>query len=225
MVATSGKWSGGEWRLAPSLVALWQQANAIAPNRSRRSDGSIGDRAHQARKSDHNPQESGKVDWVDGIDITHDPDGGLDIHAWARQMAARREPRLDYVISNRWIWSRRTGRWSRYTGPNPHTAHAHFSVHDGGRFDTSSWFDGVPIFSTPVDREPPPPPAPRPIEVPDMFLAQSPQFGQRFVFIEGSTIIDIGAQQGADAKGLPVVPLSPEQLDKLRQAFTRSVVL
>lgn len=58
-----------------------------------------------------------------------------------------------------------------------------------------------------------------------MFLAQSPQFGQRFVFIEGSTIIDIGAQPGADAKGLPVVPLSPAQLDKLRQAFGRSVVL
>lgn len=223
MVALSGKWSGGTWRLAPSLEAAWREANRLAPNRSRRSDGSIGDAAHQARKSDHNPKEGGGTDWVDAIDLTNDPDGGFDAHAHAQQLAARADPRVKYVISNGRIWQRGIG-WSGYGGPNPHRAHIHISIRPEGRFETSSWFGAAPA-PRPTPPAPPPPPTPRPIEVPDMFLAQSPQFGQRFVFIEGSTIIDIGAQPGADAKGLPVVPLSPAQLDKLRQAFGRSVVL
>ena len=43
------------WIVAPSLDALLAQLNALAPGRSRASDGSIGDAAHAARTSNHNP--------------------------------------------------------------------------------------------------------------------------------------------------------------------------
>lgn len=154
-VAKSGTWSGGRWVLAPSLVALEAEADRVAPGRSVRSDGSIGDHAHAVRKSDHNPQESGAVDYVDAIDITHDPRSGMDIHARLRTIAARRDPRVDYLISNGRIWSlaRASEGWRPYTGSNPHTGHGHISVRDSGRHDTSPWFAAVPPFPTP---QPPP---------------------------------------------------------------------
>ena len=43
------------WRLARSLETLRAQINRIAPNRSKVSDGTIGDAKHASRSSDHNP--------------------------------------------------------------------------------------------------------------------------------------------------------------------------
>ena len=77
--------SGRGWRLAPSLIAFEQEANRLAPRRSQASDGSIGDAAHRARVSDHNPDGG----WVHGLDLTHDPRGGFDAHAHGRSIAAR----------------------------------------------------------------------------------------------------------------------------------------
>ena len=149
MVAVAGR----GWKLAPSLEAAWREANRIAPGRSRISDGSIGDAAHSARTSDHNPDRG----WVDALDLTHDPAGGFDAHGHARQIAARRDPRVHYIISNRRIWnSRRASEgWRNYTGSNPHNRHIHISILDSGRGDTSPWFGAVVPF--------PQPPAP-PIE-------------------------------------------------------------
>ena len=42
------------WRVARSLDVLLGQLNALAPERSKASDGSIGDAAHASRSSDHN---------------------------------------------------------------------------------------------------------------------------------------------------------------------------
>lgn len=86
MVATRGR----GWQLAPSLVAMVEEADRLAPARSRASDGSIGDGAHASRKSDHNPDQG----WIDAVDITHDPAGGFDAHAHARNVAARHDPRI-----------------------------------------------------------------------------------------------------------------------------------
>src|ERR1043165_429852 len=49
------------WYIAKSLETLRHQLNTIAPNRSTKSDGGIGDAAHSARLSDHNPTSSGQV--------------------------------------------------------------------------------------------------------------------------------------------------------------------
>lgn len=169
-VAHSGRWAGGVWKLAPCLIAMEAEADLIAPRRRRTSDGSIGDHAHAVRRSDHNPDEEGVTDWVDALDISHDPAGGMDIHAHARTIAARRDPRIDYIISNRRIWSRTNPTWRPYNGSNPHTLHAHFSVVDALRGDTSPWFNAVPPFPTapPAPAPPPVPPTRVPAEEDDM---------------------------------------------------------
>ena len=85
------------WRLARSLEALRSAANKAAPNRSKASDGTIGDAAHSSRASDHNPNKAGVVQ---GMDLTHDPAGGLDSYWLAEQLLLSRDPRIKYVISN-----------------------------------------------------------------------------------------------------------------------------
>lgn len=126
------------WRVARSLDVLLGQINARYPNRSKVSDGSIGDAAHATRDSDHNP-------WVKrfgmGIvrarDFTHDPAHGFDAHAFANRLKNYAEnvghPALKaeaYIISNRriWSWNRRAEGWRPYGGTNPHSQHVHVSV-------------------------------------------------------------------------------------------------
>lgn len=162
MVARSGRWTGGEWRLAPSLAAMVDEANMLAPRRSKASDGSIGDAAHRARTSQHNPDESGRVDWVDAIDLTHDPKGGWDAHRRARDVAARRDPRIRYIISAGEIWQPGIG-WSGYGGENKHHGHAHFSVRADGRQDLSRWWPASWLTPPPFrGTAPPPRPSRRP---------------------------------------------------------------
>lgn len=146
------------WRLAPALVAMRDEANRLAPKRSKRSDGTIGDVSHSSRTSDHNPDKAG---WVDALDLTHDPAGGFDAHARADQIAARGDKRISYIISNRRIWNPaldKPGVWRKYTGSNPHTLHAHFSVADAHRQSTAPWW---PTSSTPAPK-PIPTPVPKP---------------------------------------------------------------
>lgn len=56
-------------RLVAAGVTLRNQIDRKWPNRDRRSDGWIGDKAHQARRSDHNPDPHG---WVHALDIDAD---------------------------------------------------------------------------------------------------------------------------------------------------------
>lgn len=56
-------------RLVAAGVKLRQQIDKAFPGRDKRSDGWIGDRAHQGRKSDHNPDKRG---FVHAIDIDAD---------------------------------------------------------------------------------------------------------------------------------------------------------
>jgi hypothetical protein len=122
------EWPGGgvraavAWHVAASLEVLRQQLNALAPQRSKISDGGIGDWAHATRASDHNPWYRNTVT---ARDFTHDPDGGLDGERLARALVASGDRRIKYLIWNRRIWQ---GTWEPYTGVNAHTHHLHVSV-------------------------------------------------------------------------------------------------
>lgn len=66
------------WRVARALLTLRREVVALAPRRSKASDGTISDAAHQGRNTDHNPWvRDGGVGMVTALDITHDPAGWL----------------------------------------------------------------------------------------------------------------------------------------------------
>jgi hypothetical protein len=147
----------GERRMAvlvPAGVTLRSEFDRIAPHRDRSSDGWIGDPRHRGEVSDHNPDETGRVDIHDAdhvnevhaIDVTANlRRPGLSMERAVQHLVHRArsgaERRLRYVIYNRRIW-RRSGGWhqERYHGDDPHTAHAHFSFN----YDTRSERDTRP---------------------------------------------------------------------------------
>ncbi len=141
------------WRLAKSLETLREQVNALAPHRSKDSDGSIGDEAHASRASDHNPyiRDHG-IGVVRAIDITHDPGGGLDSYALAEILRKNADRRIRYIISNRKI-ANPGQAWRKYSGSNPHDHHVHISVSEAKSLydDTSPWtIDGVAAAGTDI---------------------------------------------------------------------------
>lgn len=153
-------------RLAHSLATLRDQCNAAAPKRSKKSDGWIGDTAHSARKSDHNPNARGVVQ---ALDITHDPKNGMNSYGLAETLRLSRDPRIKYVISNGRIFSATESpwQWRKYSGSNKHSMHVHVSVADDPKKydDDSEWDIGLyaVVKPKPVPAAPPPPAA-APIE-------------------------------------------------------------
>jgi peptidoglycan hydrolase-like protein with peptidoglycan-binding domain len=121
------------WIVAESLERLRQQLNALAPNRSKVSDGGIGDEDHANRSSDHNPHVViGGQHLVTARDFTHDPVGGLDCAKLRDALIRARDSRIKYLIFRGQIISGAGGPqpWvaRRYAGPNPHAKHLHLSV-------------------------------------------------------------------------------------------------
>lgn len=169
------------WRLAESLRALRAECDAAAPDRSKASDGTIGDAAHAASRSDHNPNADGVVC---ALDITHDPDGGADCHAWAERVRTGGNPNLKYIIFAGRIASITRGlEWRPYGGRNPHRNHMHVSVGRGedGRStgpydDAGSW--GI-SSAAPVPAPPSPEPEQPADQAPPFPLPQGWYFGPR----------------------------------------------
>lgn len=132
---------------APSVKRMFIDANRIAPNRKKASDGICASSQHHAQNpsSDH---EAGPDGLAHAGDLTHDPANGWDAHARAKEAIARRDRRLKYTISNRTITSSypvgSKPAWTPrpYNGSNPHIAHAHQSVKSGPSYDndTSPWW-------------------------------------------------------------------------------------
>jgi hypothetical protein len=125
----------------------------MAPSRNKADDGTIGDPAHQARKSDHNPDTNGVVT---AMDITNDPAHGADAGAIAEMLRLSKDRRIKYVISNRRIFSSLVSpwQWRRYDGVNAHTEHVHISVIDDPALydDTAQWeLDRIAKTSVPQD--------------------------------------------------------------------------
>ena len=151
MVATTGVIGGKRWALAKSLVALFVEADRLYPDRSRASDGSIGDPAHAARDSDHNPDASGDVL---AADLTDDKAHGCDADALADHLVAIHDQRVEYVIRNGQrakSYGSNAWTWRTYTGVNAHASHTHISIHDtdAAKNDTSPWFPTQGVDMTP----------------------------------------------------------------------------
>lgn len=136
------------WRVAYSLDQLLKQINTLAPNRSKASDGSIGDAEHkkQGSASDHNPWfVLGGQALVTARDFTHDPANGLDCNKLAAALIAAKDPRIKYLIwQGRLIDSRavagngyRPWTWQPSSG---HHQHLHLSVMaNASADDTRPW--------------------------------------------------------------------------------------
>jgi hypothetical protein len=131
------------WRVAKSLLLLREQIDSRYPNRSKSSDGTIGNAEHSSRTSDHNPNNEGVVC---ALDITNDPAHGLRSREVAEALVASKDRRIKYIISNGEICSGfEQGKppwiWRKYKGANPHTHHFHISVRGEKKFydDMTTW--------------------------------------------------------------------------------------
>jgi len=127
---------------------LREQFDDSYPDRDRRSDGWIGDTRHQARPSDHNPDEQGIVRAIDidrDLSGTPKPDLMPDLADQLRLAAKRGEKRISYLIFQGRIASSKKGwAWRPYDGANKHNHHIHISFTKAG--DTDSSFFNIPML-------------------------------------------------------------------------------
>lgn len=190
------------WRLAKSLDTLRKQVNELAPKRGKADDGTLGDTAHSARKSDHNVNNKGVVQ---AMDLTHDPAGGFNSYAFAELLRVKRDFRIKYVISNGRIFSGPVGvkpwQWRPYSGSNKHDRHVHVSVEDVASLydDPKKWDLGVAAV------KPPPPPDVEPVAEPDDTKPHAAEVGEPKTGITAGAkgVVGVGAlgiaSQGWDA--------------------------
>lgn len=126
-------------RSAYSLDVLLEEVNARAPHRDKASDGWLGDQAHAARVSDHNPDSQGVVR---ARDFDDDPLGGHNATEFAEFLRQSRDHRIKYVIDQGRMFSsystsyRRAWEWGPYDGINAHEQHTHVSVVADDRADS-----------------------------------------------------------------------------------------
>jgi hypothetical protein len=128
------------WVTVPNLNELGAQMNERFPSRDKGSDGTIGDAAHQASASSHNPDISGTPEYRDGDSVNEvrardidkdlrDPAGVTMedvVQLWVKLARAGQLWWVRYIIYNKRIWHKRDGYLTRtYTGDNAHTDHVH----------------------------------------------------------------------------------------------------
>jgi hypothetical protein len=126
-------------KLCAAGIQLREQIDDLYIERSRKSDGWIGDTRHSTRKSDHNPDANGIVR---AIDITSDlgthPEEAYALVEKIRKLAKKGDKRIKYIIYDGKIMSPILG-WKRraYKGANPHRSHFHISFTTLGDKDGS----------------------------------------------------------------------------------------
>jgi len=130
-------------KLVVGGVRLRKQIDQRWPNRDRRSDGWIGDKAHSKRRSQHNPDKNG---WVRAIDIDADLNKSK-TESWhlaetIKAKAVKGDKRISYIIHQGRICSSRLNwKWRVYLGSNPHHTHIHISFTSKG--DTNGRAFGI----------------------------------------------------------------------------------
>lgn len=142
--------------LTLNLQNLRTQTNRRFPERDKASDGWIGDKAHQKRKSGHNPDDTaGSIPTWDG-----DADSLAEVRSWdcdkdLRDSTVSAQEFVDhiralpdvgsvirFIIYNRKIYEAHTGfAPTTYTGDNPHTEHVHFEGQRTQAADNNRTFD------------------------------------------------------------------------------------
>jgi hypothetical protein len=126
-------------RLAPALERLLREVNTAWPGRSRTSDGWLGDAAHRARTSDHNPNEDGLVL---ALDLTS---SGINMQQLL--VDATHHPACWYVIHRGLLYSR-THHFTAvpYYGANAHMDHVHVNLRheDWAVRSRRSWLSPTP---------------------------------------------------------------------------------
>lgn len=142
------------WVLTKGMQNLWDQFYAAFPDADRTSSGKVGDLAHQQESaSGHNPDLTGAAEWKDGDAKNEvraiDLDSDLRTPGVTMQNAIdhlRRLPNVGsvirYLIYNRVIYEASNDWAGRpYTGPSPHTEHAHASGQRTQASDENTTFD------------------------------------------------------------------------------------
>lgn len=133
---------GVGWHTPASLNALMDEVEAWDPI-PRTSDGTVGDTAHSARLSDHNPDENGVVRALDAGE-SDDAQGDQLFEA----LRASKDDRIAYVIHDgfRFLGAKYPLLGTRqpwvnipYTGLNAHLKHNHTSVNEAYDDDGRPW--------------------------------------------------------------------------------------
>lgn len=134
-------------KLCKAGVQLREQFDDCYSDRTRSSDGWLGDSRHATRKSDHNPDGEG---WVRAIDISRnlsgksEPDLMPDVADQLR-ILAKTDRRISYIIFDGKIASAKSfWRFRKYKGINQHRTHIHISFTRKG--DTDGSFFQVPLL-------------------------------------------------------------------------------
>ena len=143
---TSGKnWEARRWTLAPCLVELAEQIDALHPT-SHPTDGTVAGKAHDKANpsSDHRPfpwsAKTGAV--VRALDAGETVEN--DAFAIAEAIRLSRDPRIKYVLHEGRMYSSypsgiyKPYTWRPYSGP-PHITHVHFSTLAAFDNDTRPW--------------------------------------------------------------------------------------
>ena len=159
------------WALTAGLQNLRDQVNQAFPDRDKASDGTIGDLAHMAGTSGHNPDDTkgSRPEW------SGDPDSTPEVRAWDMDTDLRAAPAtaqqvvdhirkltgvssvLRYIIYNRKIYRASNGwKAEAYSGPSPHTEHIHFTGAYSQAADNNTTFnyrlEEIPVALTPADK-------------------------------------------------------------------------
>ena len=115
--------------LSKAAVQMREQIDDSFADRSRKSDGWIGNEKHQNTKSDHNPlPKTGEVCAIDvDAKLCDQPEMSIYLAEQIR-VAAKSDKRISYIIHCGKIASAKSfWRFVKYRGINAHTRHIHIS--------------------------------------------------------------------------------------------------
>lgn len=151
-------WEGRAWHVPPSLAALIDEVEAWQPD-SRGSDGTVASKAHDEANptSDHRPTPYTGPGIVRAVDVGEiDPEGNVLTEA----LRLSKDKRIKYVIHEDQMFSsysttvRKAWEWGKYTGPNPHSGHAHISTLSQYDATGGPWNLGLPGAEQPGEDMP-----------------------------------------------------------------------